>query len=128
MKLLLDTHTFIWWDSQPANLSGAATAALSDPSNSLILSTASVWEMAVKVDLGKLTLRLPLAQIVSHQQTTNGLVVLPVTLPHVLELERLPRPHRDPFDRMLIAQAISEGAILVSADPVFSSYPVHVLW
>jgi PIN domain nuclease of toxin-antitoxin system len=127
MKLLLDTHVFIWWDSDPARLSAPALAALRDPANEVWLSVASVWEMVIKAQLGKLTLRLPLADIVRRQQG-NGLQVLPVTLAHALAVEGLPALHKDPFDRMLIAQANVEGAELVSADQVVRQYPVRVLW
>ena len=128
MKLLLDTHTFIWWDSEPAKLSATALALCNDPGNDLILSVTSLWEMQIKRQLGKLSLRLPLADIVAHQQTTNSLNILPITQAHVYELDWLPTPHKDPFDRLLVAQANSEGAALVSADPIFGSYPVHVVW
>jgi|SRR5579884_2810187 len=127
MKLLLDAHTFIWWDSDPAQLSAPAVAALRDPANEVWLSVVSVWEMVIKVPLGKLTLRLPLADIVSQQQS-NGLRVLQAALAHVLAVEGLPPIHKDPFDRLLIAQANVEGCELVSADPVIRQYPVRVLW
>jgi PIN domain nuclease of toxin-antitoxin system len=127
MKLLLDTHAFIWWDSNPALLSAPALAALRDPANEVWLSVASVWEMVIKAQLGKLTLRLPLADIVVQQQG-NGLQVFPVTLAHALAVEGLPAIHKDPFDRMLIAQANVEGAELVTGDQVVRQYPVRVLW
>ena len=128
MKLLLDTHTFIWWDSAPARLSPAALALCSDPTNQLVLSVASLWEIQIKRQLGKLDLRLPLAEIVAHQKETNSVAVLPVAQEHVLALEGLPPHHRDPFDRMLVAQAIVEAATLVSVDPVLRSYPIEVCW
>jgi PIN domain nuclease of toxin-antitoxin system len=78
--------------------------------------------------LGKLDLRLPVAEIVAHQQETNGLVILPIVQAHVLALEALPSHHRDPFDRLLVAQAVVEGAALVSGDPVLKSYPVDLRW
>jgi PIN domain nuclease of toxin-antitoxin system len=109
MRLLLDTHAFIWWDSDPGQPSAPALTALRDPSNEVWLSVVSVWEMTIKAQLGKLTLRLPLADIVSQQQA-NGLRVLAVDLAHVLAVERLPALHKDPFDRLLIAQANVEGA------------------
>lgn len=127
MRLLLDTHTFIWWDSDPDRLSAAALAALRDPVNTVWISVVSVWEILIKVQLGKLSIRLPLAEIVAQQQA-NGLQVLAMTLPHSLALEGLPPIHKDPFDRLLIAQAIAEGALLVSADPVFLRYPARLLW
>ena len=128
MKLLLDTHTFIWWDSDPAKLSATALALCSDPANDLILSVTSLWEMQIKHQLGKLSLRLPLVDIVAHQQGTNGVIVLPILPAHVFALDGLPTPHKDPFDRLLVAQANSEGAILVSADAIFRSYPVRIAW
>jgi PIN domain nuclease of toxin-antitoxin system len=127
MKLLLDTHAFIWWDSDPAQLSAPALAALRDPANEVWLSVASVWEMVIKAQLGKLTFRQPLADIVSQQQA-NGLRVLSVALAHALGVEALPAIHKDPFDRVLIVQANVEGCELISADPVVRQYPVRVLW
>ena len=128
MKLLLDTHTFVWWESDPAKLSATALALCSDPGNELILSVTSLWEMQIKHHLGKLSLRLPLIDIVAHQQATNGLVVLSILPAHVFALDGLPTPHKDPFDRLLVAQANSEGATLVSADAIFKSYPVRTAW
>lgn len=128
MKLLLDTHTFIWWDSTPAKLSAAALALCGDPANQLVLSVTSLWEIQIKGQLGKLDLRLPLAEIVAHQQETNGLVILPIVQAHVLALEALPLHHRDPFDRLLVAQALVEGAALVSADPALKAYSVDIRW
>jgi PIN domain nuclease of toxin-antitoxin system len=127
MKLLLDTHAFMWWDSNPANLSPLALAALRDPANTKWISVVSIWEMVIKSQLGKLTPRLPLPQIVAQQQA-NGLQVLAVSLAHVLALEGLPLVHKDPFDRLLVAQTNVEAAELVTADPIFAHYPVQVLW
>jgi PIN domain nuclease of toxin-antitoxin system len=127
MKLLLDTHVFIWWDSDPAQLSQPALTALRDPANTIAFSVVSVWEMTIKRQLGKLILRLPLSQLVAHQQA-NGLQVLPVTLTHTLAVEGLPPVHKDPFDRLLAAQANVEGVDFVTADPIFAQYPVRVLW
>jgi PIN domain nuclease of toxin-antitoxin system len=127
MKLLLDTHVFIWWADQPEKLSPAALPALEDEANDLLLSVASVWEMQIKIQLGKLKLSLPLNELIKNQQETNDLTVSPVTLPHVLALDSLPSHHKDPFDRLLIAQSIEEGLTLVSADAQFSAYPVKLL-
>ena len=127
MKGLLDTHTFIWWDSDPAKLSAPVLAFLKDPANTVMLSVVSVWEMLIKLQLGKLTLGAPLGTILGQQQA-NGIQILPITLPHVLALQGLPSPHKDPFDRLLVAQANVEGATLLSADPIFAHYPVTVLW
>ena len=127
MRLILDTHAFIWWDSDPARLSASALTALLDPTNEVLVSVVSPWEMAIKSQLGKLALSLPLADILS-QQKANGLVFLGVTVEHVLGLQGLPPAHKDPFDRLLAAQSIVESAALVSADPVFARYPVQVVW
>jgi len=128
MKLLLDTHTFIWWDSEPAKLSPQALTLCQDRKNSLLLSVASVWEMQIKLQLGKLKLNLPLAELIESQQQTNSIEILPVTLVHVLALQNLPPHHKDPFDRLLIVQANVEDAVLVSNDLVFVKYAVQVLW
>jgi|SRR5215470_323664 len=127
MKLLLDTHIFIWWADQPEKLSHAALSALQDEANDLLLSVASVWEMQIKIQLGKLKLRVPLKEIVQNQQETNALTISPVALTHVLALEDLPYHHKDPFDRLLIAQSIAEGLTIVTADSQFSAYSVQLL-
>jgi len=127
MKLLLDTHTFIWWDSNPAQLSTAVLAALRDSANTVLLSVVSVWEIIIKAQLGKLRHGLPIADLVMRQQA-NGLELLPVSVEHVFAVEGLPLIHNDPFDRLLISQAIVEGAELVSKDQAFSCYPVRVMW
>jgi PIN domain nuclease of toxin-antitoxin system len=128
MKLLLDTHTFIWWDRDPAKLSPQTLALCQDQANVVLLSVVSVWEMQIKRQLGKLQLCLPLADMIASQQQTNQIAVLPVNLAHVLALESLPVHHKDPFDRLLIAQAREEDAVLVSSDPVFARYQIEVLW
>ncbi len=128
MKLLLDTHTFIWWDSEPAKLSPQVRALCQDRTNSLLLSVASVWEMQIKFQLGKLKLNLPLVEIIESQQQRNNIEVLPVALAHVLALQDLPPHHKDPFDRLLIAQANVEVATLLCNDPVFAKYDVNALW
>lgn len=128
MKLLLDTHTFIWWDSNPAQLSSQVLELCQNQDNVLLLSIVSVWEMQIKSQLGKLQLDLPLAELVKNQQRINDMQLLPTNLEHVLELDKLPLHHKDPFDRMLIAQAQTEQAVLLSKDSAFSAYPVEVIW
>ena len=127
MKLLLDTHIFIWWADQPERLSQAALSALEDEANELLLSVASVWEMQIKIQLGKLKLSLPLKELIKNQQDINTLSVSPVTLTQVLALDALPSHHKDLFDRLLIAQSIEEDLTLVSADSQFSAYSVKLL-
>jgi PIN domain nuclease of toxin-antitoxin system len=128
MKLLLDTHTFIWWDSEPVRISSRALALCQDSENTLLLSVASSWEMQIKMQLGKLKLKLPLAELIETQRHINNLEILPIRLEHVLALDELPPFHNDPFDRLLVAQSIVEGALLVSRDPVMTKYPVSVIW
>ncbi len=128
MKLLLDTHAFIWWDSAPTRLPPKVADLCRDRANQVILSVASVWEMQIKLQLGKLRVNRPLAELIEAQQRTNAIEVLPVTLSHVLALEALPSHHRDPFDRLLMAQANVEGAVIVSHDSAFADYPVQLVW
>jgi len=101
---------------------------LEDEANELLLSVASVWEMQIKIQLGKLKLSLPLKDLLKNQQETNDLTVLPVTLTHVLALDALPFHHKDPFDRLLIAQSVEEELTIVTADSQFPAYSVKLLY
>jgi PIN domain nuclease of toxin-antitoxin system len=122
LRLLLDTHTLIWWaDDRP--LAGAAAAAIRSPDNAKFVSAASIWEAEIKVQLGKLELEVDLAA----GSLAHGLEALPITFDHARAAGRLPPHHGDPFDRMLVAQAQLEGLTIVSRDPVFDRYPVAVL-
>jgi PIN domain nuclease of toxin-antitoxin system len=124
---LLDTHVFIWWDSNPRRLSNTARSFLLDPANTVFLSVVSVWEIVIKHALGRLRLHRPLDVIVREQQA-NGIQVIPILLDHVLAVGALPPIHHDPFDRLLAAQATVENAVLLTADPIVARYPVRVLW
>lgn len=128
MKLLLDTHVFLWWDHQPHQLPSHILGLLKNPQHDIFLSVASVWEMQIKQQLGKLDLHLPLAQLITDQQVMGGLQILPILPSHALAVADLPLIHKDPFDRMLIAQANIEHMSLVSADAMVRQYPVSVLW
>jgi PIN domain nuclease of toxin-antitoxin system len=128
MKLLLDTHAFIWWDSTPDRLSERVQDMLQDASHDILFSIVSAWEMQIKHQLGKLELRLPLGEIIEEQCRINMVDVLPVELEHVLALDSLPALHSDPFDRLLIAQANVAEASLVSSDTAINQYPVRTLW
>lgn len=114
MKLLLDTHTFIWWNSQSSNLSKKALELCSDRNNILLLSLVSVWEIQIKSKLGKLILNKPLLSMIRHQQKVNNIQILSISLEHILELETLTVYHKDPFDHLLIVQARLENATLIS--------------
>jgi PIN domain nuclease of toxin-antitoxin system len=128
MKLLLDTHAFIWWSFTPDKLSDETLRLTSLPDNTLYLSLLSVWEIQIKVNIGKLDLPLALPEIVSKQIADNGLQLLDVRPEHIYELENLPMHHRDPFDRLLLAQASVEGLVLVSKDEAFTTYSIPLLW
>ncbi len=128
MKLLLDTHVFMWWDSEPVKLSPRALELFQDKASTILLSVASIWEIQVKAQLGKLKLRMPLMDVIDLQQDVNKFEVLSIELAHVLALDKLPLHHKDPFDRLLIAQAMVEDAALITADPVLKRYPVKIEW
>ena len=128
MKLLLDTHAFLWLVEGSPNLSTTARSALSDPRNDLYLSAASVWELAIKTGNKKLTLTDPLDLFLAKWVGAYHIAVLPIETPHALAVATLPNHHRDPFDRILIAQALIEGMTLTSADAKFAPYPVPILW
>jgi PIN domain nuclease of toxin-antitoxin system len=128
MRLLLDTHVFIWWASAPEKLSAKALTACQDRDNSLVLSVASIGEMQIKLQLGKLELTSSLKELVERQQQMNDLQLLPVQLPHVLALSDLPPHHKDPFDRLIVAQANVENLILISADRRIADYAVQLVW
>lgn len=128
MKLLLDTHAFIWWDGEPDRLSPRVLALCQHSGNELTLSVASLWEIQIKSRMGKITLRKPLRILVGEQQQANRMGLLPVRAPHVFDLEALPPIHKDPFDRIIVAQARVEGLKLVTHDSVLSQYRVEVVW
>ena len=128
MNLLLDTHIFIWAVSDSSKLSTQARHLIEDPQNVKWFSLVSAWEIQIKSQIGKLSLDIPLQELIRQQREKNNLQVLPITLPHVLALDSLPLHHRDPFDRLLIAQAIQEKLILISHDHIFASYDVPVIW
>ena len=128
MKVLLDTHAFIWLDTQPEKLSKTAMEICQDTDNQLYLSMASIWEMQIKVQLGKLKLKIPLADMLTVQQQENDLNVLNIALAHIYQLQALPFHHNDPFDRLIITQSVLENMTLISVDEKFKAYDVSVLW
>ena len=128
MDLLLDTCAFIWWDSGGQRLSPAATAALHDAANRLHLSHASLWEMQLKHQKGKLLLRKPLAEIIQEQAAQNGLQLLTIEPEDIFTLGELSPYHADPFDRIIIAQARRRGFSVVTDDGEFGQYGGPVVW
>lgn len=128
MKLLLDTHVFLWWMHDDPRLSATAIAAIQDESNQIILSSISAIEMAIKVRLGKLRLSSPLPLVLKRGMEGLRATEWPVLISHAACLMELPLHHRDPFDRILVAQAQVEGMILVSADEKIKLYGIPTLW
>lgn len=128
MKLLLDTHAFLWWDTDPEKLSLHALKLCRSTENQLVVSVVSVWEMQIKQQIGKLTLIKPLAELIAEQQQMNNIEILSVHLSHVLMVDILPSLHKDPFDRLLIAQAMAEGIPFVTSDVQIAQYPLQIEW
>ena len=128
MRLLLDTHTVIWGVDDPAKLSPDAAKALEDPSNELLMSAGTIWEISIKVGLNKLSLSMPFRQWMEKAIADLGLTVLPITVEYADVQAGLPRHHGDPFDRLLAAQAKVEDSSLVSADAVFDRYGLKRIW
>jgi PIN domain nuclease of toxin-antitoxin system len=127
MKALLDTHTFLWAIAEEEKLSRKAQQIYTGP-HDLWLSVASIWEILIKVQTGRLPLPTPAGRYLVKELSRNRIEVLPITLDHVLRLESLSPHHRDPFDRLLIAQSMEQGWPIISADPMFKKYSVDVIW
>ena len=127
-RLLLDTHAFLWWVEDHASLSAKAKAAIADPENTCLISAASAWELAIKSSLGKLRLPAPIDRFLAEQLPANRFGFLPIEIRHLARVESLPFHHRDPFDRLLAAQALEERLVIVSADLVFKKYRVKQIW
>ena len=128
MRLLLDTHAFLWWLAGSGRLSQPARRAIEDEANDVLISAASAWEIATKQRLGKLPGAEALARDLRGAIAGQGFAELPITVEDAARAGALPGSHRDPFDRMLIAQALSADCVLVSREPLFDSYGVRRLW
>ncbi len=128
MKLLLDTHALLWFIGNNPQLSKASRQSIEDPANDKFVSAVSLWEIAIKISLEKLKLPRPFGEVFPHQLEVNGFELLPISCGQLIQLASLPFHHRDPFDRLLIAQAMADGMIIVTRDPEFSKYPANVLW
>ena len=128
MRLLLDTHAFLWWCEANPRLTDRVYGLLSDPETELLLSLAGAWEIVAKVQAGKLRLPEPAASYIPSRMAHYAINVLPVTLPHILAIEALPQLHKDPFDRLLIAQARIEALPIVTSDPQIQQYGVDTIW
>ena len=127
-RYLLDTHAFLWQAAGDPRLSHHAAKTILEADNELFLSMASVWELAIKISAGRLRLLLDLSTLIHEQLGKNAIRLLHIDLQHVLALETLPLVHRDPFDRLLVAQAMTEGLVLLSGDEALDGYPVSRQW
>jgi PIN domain nuclease of toxin-antitoxin system len=128
MKLLLDTHTFRWFINGSEKHSGHARSLIENPANQRLLSIASLWEMAIKASLNRLELQDTFADLVEHQVLGNAISVLPTTPGHLDILKTLPFHHRDPFDRMIVAQSISENTATLSRGSALDAYDIERIW
>ena len=124
MRLLLDSNAFLWWSEGDRTLSPVARSAIADPANESLISIAGLWELVIKTSLGKLALPDDVEAMVASQ----GFSVLPITFVHLRRFAALPRHHKDPFDRIIIAQALAEGLPIASADRRFPGYGVQIVW
>ncbi len=128
MRALLDTHTLLWWANADPSLSQNARDVISDPTNAIFLSAVTPWEMAIKMAIGKLTLSVALDVFVSSQVSLYGFLPLTVTYDHAYRVRALPLHHNDPFDRLLIAQAMIENLVFLTVDNKIAPYGVTTLW
>lgn len=128
MKLLLDTHTFLWFIGGSLNLSETARDLIEDWGNQRFLSIASLWEMPIKVSIGKLELDMTLTKLVNQEIYGNAIELLEIRPEHLDELSKLSFYHKDPFDRLIISQSLVENSPVVTRDSIFGSYPVQLLW
>ncbi|MBW4683230.1 MAG: type II toxin-antitoxin system VapC family toxin [Microcoleus vaginatus WJT46-NPBG5] len=128
MRLLLDTHTFIWFFTGNSKLSDAARLLMEDENNDKRISIASIWEMAVKQSIGKLNFGVPFREFIEQQFSFNDFNLLNINFDHLEAVSTLPLHHRDPFDRLIISQAMVEQIAVLSADSAFDAYPVQRLW
>lgn len=128
MRLLLDTAAFIWLVEGDAKLGTSMRGLVTDVANDVFLSAASAWEIVIKHGLGRLALRLPPDEYVTQQRRLHRIESLPIGEAAALQVEKLPSVHRDPFDRIIVAQAIVEGLTIVTGDPLIKAYPVPVVW
>lgn len=128
MRVLLDTHTLLWFALNDPQLSSAAMAVILDSASDKLVSPASYWEIAIKVSLGKYVLSRPYEDFMRNAIDQNGFHYLHIEPRHTAALISLPYHHRDPFDRLLIAQAMVEQILIISGDPAFDAYPITRLW
>jgi PIN domain nuclease of toxin-antitoxin system len=128
VRLLLDTHSFLWFVMGSPKLGEKARGLIGDAGNERLLSAGSLWEMAIKISLGKLKLAEPFGGLIPRQIEANGIQILKIDIPHLATLLTLPFHHRDPFDRLLAAQCSAEGVPIINIDPIFDAYGIQRMW
>lgn len=128
VRYLLDTHTLLWFIAEDKQLSSSGQRLILDSSNEIFISTASLWEIAIKINIGKLALNKPFEQSFPDELDSHGIEILDITVDTLVQLTILPLHHRDPFDRLIIAQAIVEGVPIISKDAAFDLYDVKREW
>lgn len=128
MKYLLDTHAFLWWLMAPDRLSKKAYRCIEKSNHQVYVSTASLWEIAIKVRLGRLSIQAPIGTFLIDQIHDSQFLILPVAAEHALRVAELPLHHGDPFDHLLIAQSLEEKIPLISKDADFDDYEINVVW
>ena len=128
MKAILDAHALLWFFAGSSRLSAKALACIQDPRNTLFASPATLWEISIKDRLGKLALPEPFAEMFPRRLAENRIALLPIEIPHILMHRTLPLHHHDPFDRLIIAQALEENLTIATCDPLFAPYGVSVEW
>ena len=128
MRALLDTHVFLWWITDDPRLSPRAREAIADAGNQIFLSAASGWEIAIKARLGKIQLPAHPGHFIAEQLALNAIECLPLRMEHALHVYTLPDYHRDPFDRLLVAQSQLENMPIITSDPFIARYAVEVIW
>ncbi|MEP6519131.1 type II toxin-antitoxin system VapC family toxin [Microcoleus vaginatus] len=128
MRLLLDTHAFIWYTTDSSRLTATGRSLIDNGENDILLSTASVWEMAIKHSIGRLTFSMPFMEFIKQQLAVNRIDILEITFDHIEVVASLPLHHRDPFDRLIIAQSVAEQIPILSVDAIFDAYAIARVW
>jgi PIN domain nuclease of toxin-antitoxin system len=128
MRLLLDTHAFIWYTTDSSRLSITGRSLIDNGDNDILLCTASVWEMAIKHSIGRLNFSLPFMEFIKQQIAVNRIEILEISFDHIEVVASLPLHHRDPFDRLIIAQSMAQQIPLLSVDAIFDAYAIARLW
>lgn len=128
MRLLLDTHAFIWYTTDSSRLSTTGRSLIDNGDNDILLSTASVWEMAIKHSIGRLNFSVPFMEFIKQQIAVNRIEILEISFDHIEVVASLPFHHRDPFDRLIIAQSMAEQISVLSVDAIFDAYAIARLW